>query len=54
MLAGRRLINKAFHFKLVFLPNPKTKQKLYYIVKIKPGIPVLPVTMETIEQVVVY
>lgn len=54
MLEGRRLINKALHFKLTFLPNPNTKQKLCYVVKTKPGISILPVSIETIEQVVVY
>lgn len=54
MLAGRRPINKALHFKTMFLPKQKTKQKLYYIVKTKPGISILPVSVETIEQVAVY
>lgn len=54
MLAGRRLINKPLHFKLTFLPKPKTKQKLYYIIKTNPWLSILPVSMETIERVAVY
>lgn len=54
MLTGRRLINKALHFNLTFLPTPKIKQKLYYITKTKPGKSILPVSIETTEEVVVH